>query len=247
MGIKSNFLLHLDQYEPIKGLTLEQKGELLDAFFLYNLGEHVSFSNPILEMAFAFFRQSFERDNERYERKCQKNKDNISKRYTNNTTVYDRIPPNTNTTDNDNDNDSDIIKSTPNGVLVASDADDECQPPAQQPPEAVPKVNGRIPDCPHQQIIALYHEILPEMPRVKIWEGARPKNLAARWKQVFTHKKIASPEQGVEYFRKLFTYIRGSPFLMGQTAKPFRCNLGWIVTADNYRKIVEENYHAKDH
>jgi len=100
-----------------------------------------------------------------------------------------------------------------------------------------------MPHCPHQRIIDAYHEILPELPRVKTWEGQRPKHLAARWKHIFTRRKCMSSEEGVEYFRKFFLYIRESPFLMGQTAKPFRCSLPWIVKAENYAKIIESNYH----
>jgi len=120
-------------------------------------------------------------------------------------------------------------------------------PRPESPAEAQPASRqASIPNCPHQRLIELYHEILPELPRVKTWEGQRPKHLTARWKHIFTRHKFTSLEEGLEYFRKFFLYIRGSPFLMGQTAKPFRCSLPWIVKADNYAKIIESNYHAKE-
>ena len=62
--MKDSFILHLDQYAPIQGLSLEQKGMLLDALFRFNIGEAVSFDDPVVGMAFAFFKVSFERNKE---------------------------------------------------------------------------------------------------------------------------------------------------------------------------------------
>ena len=35
--------------------------------------------------------------------------------------------------------------------------------------------------CPHEAIVSLYHETLPELPRVKVWTEERRKQLRARW------------------------------------------------------------------
>ena len=59
------FLLFPDQYEPIKGMSLEQKGRLLDAMFEYNLGQEPEISDPMVRMAFGFFRAAFDRDSVR--------------------------------------------------------------------------------------------------------------------------------------------------------------------------------------
>lgn len=59
------FLLFIDQYEPIKGMTLEQKGMLLDAMFTYNLHGDVDIPDPLVRMAFGFFKAAFDRDNQR--------------------------------------------------------------------------------------------------------------------------------------------------------------------------------------
>lgn len=87
------FMLYLDQYSPISTMTKEQKGELLEAFFAWHLGEEYVFTDPMAQMAFGFFKQSFQRDKERYEAKCAKARESISKRW--NTNVYERIPTNT--------------------------------------------------------------------------------------------------------------------------------------------------------
>ena len=63
MAEKSGFILYMDQYAPIAALSFEQKGRLLDAFFRFNAGEDPALDDPLLAMAFAFFRQTFGRGN----------------------------------------------------------------------------------------------------------------------------------------------------------------------------------------
>ena len=237
---KGSFLLYIDQYPPIARLSLEQKGMLLDAFFVFNEGKEAVFDDPVVEMAFAFFRQSFERDTERYERKCQKNRDNVSKRYTQSTTEYDRIrsgSDNESGSDNDPDIDTD-----PTDRLSADD-------PADASAQHDEKGREKAPSCPHRQIVDLYHEILPELPRVKIWEGQRQQNLATRWRERWTAKKYRTQSEGMDYFRRLFVYIRDSDFLMGRTTdrqgKSFMASLDWIVLPRNFAKVIEGRYHDK--
>jgi len=91
-------------------------------------------------------------------------------------------------------------------------------------------------NCPHQEIINLYHEILPTCPRVKEWTPARKAKLKARWNE-------SEKRQSLDYWKRLFEYIAESDFLMGRTAKPFYgTNLEWIVTQANFTKIIEQNY-----
>lgn len=93
------------------------------------------------------------------------------------------------------------------------------------------------------QIIDLYHEILPELPSVNpsLWGGVRKKNLEARIKQ---YPKAADPE----WWRKFFQRCSQSDLLMGRLPPkpdqldPWRADLGWMVKPENFRKIVEGNY-----
>ena len=95
------------------------------------------------------------------------------------------------------------------------------------------------PDCPHQEIIALYHEILPASPRIKDWTPARAASLKARWNE-------GTDRQTLEYWRKLFEYIAGQPFLTGKVAsngrKPFFLTLDWLVKTENFAKVREGRY-----
>jgi uncharacterized protein YdaU (DUF1376 family) len=96
--------------------------------------------------------------------------------------------------------------------------------------------------CPHKEIIALYHECLPELARVKTWEGSRPISLRARWRE---DKK----RQSLDYWRRFFMHVSKSDFLMGRTASkdrtPFVADLEWLITARNFAKVIEGKYHAR--
>lgn len=96
------------------------------------------------------------------------------------------------------------------------------------------------PNCPHQEIINLYHEVLPASPRIKDWTPARAASLKARWNE-------GTDRQTLEYWRGLFEYIAGIPFLTGRTPgvngrRPFVLSLDWLLKAENFAKVREGRY-----
>lgn len=94
----------------------------------------------------------------------------------------------------------------------------------------------RKPDCPHQQIIDLYHEVLPQCPRIRDWTPARQQQLRARWNE-------DEKRQNLEYWKKLFEYISTCDFLVGKSGqKPFFADLEWITKSANFTKIREQKY-----
>jgi uncharacterized protein YdaU (DUF1376 family) len=104
------------------------------------------------------------------------------------------------------------------------------------PDDPKPPQNGH---CPHQEIINLYHETLPILPRIRVWGATRQRHLATRWKE-------DPKRQSLIYWRDLFTYIAKSKFLTGQTqdknGRPFLASLDWIVQPENFAKIIEGRY-----
>lgn len=88
--------------------------------------------------------------------------------------------------------------------------------------------------CPQTQIIALYHELLPELPPAREWPEANASQLRARWR--------SSPErQSLDWWRKFFGYVHESDFLMGRKTD-FQASLMWLVKASNFAKVVNGNY-----
>lgn len=100
------------------------------------------------------------------------------------------------------------------------------------------------PACPYEQIRDLYHEILPELPQCKILNDTRKSQIKARWNSVAGK----TPCDSLDFWRRYFSYIRKSAFLMGQTdptpgRKVFRANLEWLTKSANFAKVIEGQYH----
>lgn len=121
------------------------------------------------------------------------------------------------------------------------------QTPEQQeltaPDGAVVASKPATPDCPHGEIVALYHEILPQLRRVRDWTPDRQAFLRARWRE--------KPErQSLAWWRGFFEYVRKCPFLVGEGAtspdrEPFTADLEWLVRPTNFRKVIEGKYQPK--
>jgi len=144
--MNDSFILYTSYYALIEGLTDEQLGQLTRAIFLYARdGETISLE-PVVRMAFAFIKDNIERNQDKYQAKCEKNRQialererkkrearekagntNVHERERtceNNTNVHERSPYDN---DNEYDNDNDVSKETDNilepskeGILSAS-------------------------------------------------------------------------------------------------------------------------------
>lgn len=108
--------------------------------------------------------------------------------------------------------------------------------------EAKASLSAGADSCPHQAIIALYHEHMPANPRIKVWDGARAESLRARWRE-------DAKRQNLDYWARFFRHCAGSKFLTGQIegqgGRPFTPGLDWLVKASNFAKVIEGRYHDK--
>lgn len=89
-------------------------------------------------------------------------------------------------------------------------------------------------NCPHQKIIDLYHEKLPMLTRVKVWNAKRQNQLKARWRE-------NEKRQSLEFWGRLFDYIAESDLLTGRLGD-WKADLEWITKSDNFVKIIEGKY-----
>jgi hypothetical protein len=94
--------------------------------------------------------------------------------------------------------------------------------------------------CPQQQIIDLYHRILPMGRVVREWTPARGQALRTRWRE-------SAKRQQLEWWEKFFRYVSESRFLTGQASshdrRPFEVSLDWLVKSENMAKVIEGAYH----
>lgn len=118
----------------------------------------------------------------------------------------------------------------PNGGIVPGASEDV--------PGDEGKPDEKIPVCPHQDIVKLYHEMLPSLTAVKEWTAQRQDLLRTRWKE--------KPErQSLEYWRNFFGYVAESDFLMGKV-KDFKADLEWLIRPKNFVKVIEGKFHQRN-
>lgn len=89
--------------------------------------------------------------------------------------------------------------------------------------------------CPHQAIIDLYHETIPELPPVipSRWRGSKSETyLRARWREDERHRSL-------DFWRRLFGAVRGCPQWMGENGIDWKADLHWIIKRENFDKVLK--------
>jgi hypothetical protein len=99
------------------------------------------------------------------------------------------------------------------------------------------------PPCPIEEIISIYHEMLPTNPQMRVRTQARDKQISSRWKQFYIEGDFKDRDGGLDCFRWFFDQVRQSSFLTGQTDKPFFADLEWLTKSSNFAKVIEGKYH----
>lgn len=98
--MNDSFILYTSDYQLIEGLTDEQLGQLTRALFIYARDGEVINLEPVVRMAFVFIKDKIDRNQAKYQKKCERNRENIRKRWnksnTNDTKENERIQKNTN-------------------------------------------------------------------------------------------------------------------------------------------------------
>lgn len=70
------FILRNDFFPQIKMLTREERGDLLTAIFAYSVGDELPDMDTVTQMCFGFIRASLDANSEKYQARCDKNREN---------------------------------------------------------------------------------------------------------------------------------------------------------------------------
>jgi len=113
--------------------------------------------------------------------------------------------------------------------------------------------SGGLPNCDHEKVIALYHQHLPTLRRVEVWNETRKGYLRQRWREVadeLSKTKTVEASDILGWFAEFFDHIGTSKFLMGKVnskdGRSFYADLEWILKPSNFAKIVEGKYHGSN-
>lgn len=107
---------------------------------------------------------------------------------------------------------------------------------------AQPVASKAADHCPHEEILKLWAEILPNCRQPKVWTANRQQLLRQRWRE-------EPKRQNLEWWRKFFHYVGKSDFLMGRTCsagrEPFDMGLEKLLRHEMFVKTIEGAYHSK--
>ena len=114
---------------------------------------------------------------------------------------------------------------------------------------------ARLPRCDTQSVVDLYHDTLPELPRVRLMSDGRRKAISAFWRFVLTSKKSdGSPratnvDEAMDWIGGYFTRARDNDFLMGRGHKApghegWQCDFDFLLTDKGKRHVIEK---TKEH
>lgn len=108
--------------------------------------------------------------------------------------------------------------------------------------------------CPVGSLVDLYHEFMPENPRVKVLSEKRKAAIRARWKDAskfdFEPFGYARRSEGLLKWKVFFEVCAESDFMTGKVTpipgrKLFIADIDFIFSPDGFAKILENKYHQR--
>ena len=253
--MNDSFILYTSDYQLIEGLTDEQLGQLTRALFIYARDGEVINLEPVVRMAFVFIKDKIDRNQAKYQKKCERNRENIRKRWNksntndtkeneripNNTNVYERIPNNTtrylsdSDSDSDSDSESDVSKETDNilepskeGILSASV---KTEAPAGGKVSKSKKIDyAGIKEYWNRK----HDETKSVMPPITLMTENRKVMVKARLRQC---------KGDVKTLYRAIDIAMASDFMNGNNKKGWVSKFDWIFgNEQNFAKVLEGNF-----
>ena len=114
-----------------------------------------------------------------------------------------------------------------------------------------PALIKKLPECEHKGVIELYHQWLPTLRKVEVWNATRQGYLRQRWREVaeeLAQEKPIDSSHVLNWWAEFFQSVGKSRFLTGRVngkdGRAFVADLEWLIKPSNFAKIVEGKYHG---
>ncbi len=254
--MNDSFILYTSDYQLIEGLTDEQLGQLTRALFIYARDGEVINLEPVVRMAFVFIKDKIDRNQAKYQKKCERNRENIRKRWnksnTNDTKENERIPKNTNVyeripndttrylsdsdsvsdsesdSESDVSNETDILEPSKEGILSASV---KTEAPAGGKVSKSQKIDyAGIKEYWNRK----HYETKSVMPPITLMTENRKVMVKARLRQC---------KGDVKTLYRAIDIAMASDFMNGNNKKGWVSKFDWIFgNEQNFAKVLEGNF-----
>lgn len=246
--MNDSFILYTSYYALIEGLTDEQLGQLTRAIFLYARDGEIICLEPVVRMAFAFIKDNIERNQDKYQAKCEKNRQialererkkrearekagntNVHERARtceNNTNVHERSPYDN---DNDNEYDNDVSKETDNNI-PSKEGLSISENPKVDPVKRCAKIDF---SAIKEYWNTKHDQSGSTMRRLTLMSDQRKSNVRAR---------IREYGGDVQKVYKAIDKAMASDFMNGKNGKGWVASFDWMMCPSNFPKVLEGNY-----
>ena len=139
----------------------------------------------------------------------------------------------------------------PSPKTIGNQEQEQEQEQEQKKGAKAPSSAAKLPTCPCEEIVAKYHEILPELPKVRVMDDKRKKGMQGLWGFVLTsHKadgtrRAENAEQALEWIASYFGRTRDNDFLMGRTPRTgdhasWKCDIDFLMTSRGLKHVLEK-------
>lgn len=233
-----NILLYLDSLPALEQLSPESCGRVVVALLRYARdGEEASGLEETESLMFSILKSQVDRDREKYQKRCEKNRKNAFKRsaIASDGSESERslamAADRDTDRDRDTDTDRDIDRDRDTDTDRERERDTDTKEGSPGFPEELP-VGAR----PLEESFSTYREIfvescpsLPQPEPVELWSQRRKGML----------RNLGVPP---EEFRQVCQMVEDSDFLTGRSGKWYGCSLDWLLQPANWQKVREGNY-----
>lgn len=248
--MNDSFILYASDYQLIEGLTDEQLGQLTRALFIYARDGEVINLEPVVRMAFVFIKDKIDRNQAKYQKKCERLRANAQKRWgmqkdANDTEACNPIQKHTkeyksmqlhtkgclydSDSDSESDSDSDVSKETDNNI-PSKEGLSISENPKVDPVKRCAKIDfaaiKEYWNTKHDQSGSV-------MRRLTLMSDQRKGNVRSR---------IREYGGDVQMVYKAIDKAMASDFMNGKNGKGWVASFDWMMCPSNFPKVLEGNY-----
>lgn len=244
--MNDSFILYTSDYQLIEGLTDEQLGQLTRALFTYARDGKIIQLDPVVRMAFVFIKDKIDRNQTKYQKKCERLRANAQKRWgmqknANDTEACNTIQKHTNEYksmqlhtkgclyDSDSDSESDVSKETDNNI-PSKEGLSISENPKVDPARRCAKIDfAAIKEYWNSK----HDQSGSAMRRLTLMSDQRKSNVRAR---------IREYGGDVQKVYKAIDKAMESNFMNGKNGKGWVASFDWMMCPSNFPKVLEGNY-----
>ena len=246
--MNDSFILYTSDYQLIEGLTDEQLGQLTRALFTYARDGEIIKLDPVVRMAFVFIKDKIDRNQAKYQKKCERLRANAQKRWgmqkdVNDTEACNPIQKHTKEyksmqlhtkgclydSDSESDSESDVSKETDNNI-PSKEGSSISENPKVDPARRCAKIDfAAIKEYWNTK----HDQSGSTMRRLTLMSDQRKSNVRAR---------IREYGGDVQKVYKAIDKAMASDFMNGKNGKGWVASFDWMMCPSNFPKVLEGNY-----